>query len=143
MAIKRGAGGGRNLMGVIAGRWYFPTFDLTAALFVAWFATWAFAAQETWETGFQFLYVALLVTLYLFKGRDEFAMHCWRRATSATFAMLIVSPAVIGFMEGFVEGITDRASQGPSEMSVDALFALLFATFFAAFEWTRFRESRV
>jgi hypothetical protein len=74
--------------------------------------------------------------------------------------MLIAAPLLVAFGEGLMHGfaagqardIAEQAGKaappeykaGPSyRPSPDAVIAVLFATFLGAFQWTRFRGSRI
>ena len=129
---------------------YFLILDASAVLFVLWALSKAidFGAVETLvEIAWGLTLIALI---WLGRRRDEFAEHCWREATSATFIMLLAAPILVSFLTGVVDGFTSEAARDAGnaaaaarsenfEPSLDAILILLFATFFASFEWSRFR----
>ena len=131
---------------------YFLMFDICALLFAAWAVAWSVRGDGEWVTLLGAAWLIGLLVLHSRKRRDEFAEHCWRKATSVTFGMLLIAPLLVSFLSGIVEGFTTEAvrdaANGPAiaaapsegfEPSLDAILILLFGTFFVTFEWTRFR----
>jgi ABC-type phosphate transport system permease subunit len=129
---------------------YFLMVDVSGLLFATWAVGWTVRGAADWVTLLGAVWLISLLVLFSRKRRDEFAEHCWRRATSATFGMLLIAPllvTVIGLMaEGFMaEHARDsglaRTPVRPEdfEPSLGAILILLFGTFFLSFEWTRFR----
>ena len=87
----------------------------------------------------------LILLGLLQRRRDEFAEHCWRRATRATFTALLLVPLAWSFACGVYAGLAGKAAPTGAPIgladapSVGVLLFVLLATFFASFEWTRFR----
>ena len=123
---------------------YFLWLDLAAVLFAVAAITTAtgigYGVSSVTGAASQLILLGLLR-----RRRDEFAEHCWRRATHATFTALLLVPLIYSFGSGLYEGFTGGppsvgAPTGLAEMpSLNALVFVLLATFFAVFEWTRFR----
>ena len=129
---------------------YFLMLDICGLLFATWAVGWMVRGDEKWVTVLGAAWLIGLLVLFSRKRRDEFAEHCWRQATSATFGMLLIAPLLVSFLTGMAEGfMTEHArdagravravSAEPFEPSLDVILILLFGTFFLTFEWTRFR----
>jgi hypothetical protein len=129
---------------------YFLMVDISGLLFATWAVSWTVRGDESWVTMLGAAWLISLLVLFSRKRRDEFAEHCWRRATSATFGMLLVAPLLVTFVAGIAEGFMAehardaglaRASVRPEDFRppLDAILILIFGTFFVSFEWTRFR----
>ena len=128
---------------------YFLKLDLCALAFSAWAIIWLVRGEEDWLTLLNAVWLVGLLILFSRERRDEFAEHCWRRATSATFGMLLAAPILVSFGAGVISGFTSEALGNSGtlvveqskdfEPSLDLLMLLCFGTFFSSFEWTRFR----
>jgi hypothetical protein len=118
---------------------YFMTIDLCTALFAAWAVMKVTGTDYAWEGPLEIGWSLILLALFSRRRRDEFADHCWRRATAATFVMLVVGPVLAAFFEGMWEGFRDMPRQTPYDPPLDLIVAILIATFFTSFQWTRFR----
>jgi hypothetical protein len=123
---------------------YFLWFDGAALLFVL--ASIAVAAGVGHGVAAVLGGASQLILLGLLpRRRDEFAEHCWRRATRATFTALLLVPLVWSFAFGIYAGFVGKAAPvgAPTSLadvpSTGVLLFALFATFFASFEWMRFR----
>lgn len=121
---------------------YFLLFDLCCALFVASATMNAVGIENDWVTALEVGWALVLLALFSRKRRDEFAEHCWRTATSATFVMLLIAPTLWSFGAGIWHGFNDLPKVEHYELPIDAILGILFATFFVRFQWTRFVESR-
>lgn len=121
---------------------YFLMFDACALLFLALIASEIAGYGGALVGALQVAWAALLLVLFPRKRRDEFAEHCWRRATSATFLMLVLAPIAIGFTTGLVDGFTHAPKRTDVHAGMDELIMILLATFHGVFEWTRFRATR-
>jgi uncharacterized membrane protein YfcA len=120
---------------------YFLMFDACAVLFMVLIVA-EIAGYDHWLVSLlAVIWAVLLLSLFSRKRRDEFAEHCWQRATSATFVMLIIAPLALGFGAGIIDGFTG-AQKNPSTVGTEPLVIILFATFYGVFEWTRFRGGR-
>ena len=111
---------------------FFLLVDLAAVLFVLWAFLRISSILDPVTRNLIWLAWTLLLFVMLFRrGQDEFWELCWRKASAATFAgLLIVPPLILLALPGF--------GQKPS-FDHDVLVILLFAIFFARFQWTRFR----
>ena len=131
---------------------YFLMLDICALLFAAWAIAWSLRGDGGWVTLLGAAWLIGLLVLHSRKRRDEFAEHCWRKATSVTFGMLLIAPLLVSFFAGILEGFTTEAARDAAngaavaatssedfEPSLDAILILLFGTFFTTFEWVRFR----
>jgi hypothetical protein len=118
---------------------YFLLFDLCCALFAAWLALEVAGFDNGWVVALEVFWTLLLLALFSRKRRDEFAEHCWRTATTATFVMLLIVPILWSVADGFIAGINDLPAVEDYEPPMDGVLAILFAAFFGSFQWTRFR----
>jgi hypothetical protein len=117
-----------------AGR-YFLFVDLASALFVLWAFLRLSSLLDPAPRNLIWLCWTLLLLAMLFRrGQDEFWKLCWRKASAATFAGLLIVPPLILFT-------LPLAGQRAS-FDHDVLVILLFAIFFARFQWARFRGAR-
>jgi hypothetical protein len=111
---------------------FFLFMDLASALFVLWAFLRMSSIMDATPRDLIWLSWTLLLFAMLFRrGQDEFWDLCWRRASAATFAGLLIVPPLILFT-------LPRAGQ-PAFFDHDVLVIILFAIFFARFQWTRFR----
>ena len=111
---------------------FFLLVDLASALFVLWAFLRLSSVLDSTTRNLIWLSWTLLLFVMLFRrGQDEFWELCWRKASAATFAGLLIVPPLILF-------ILPRAGQKPY-FDHDVLVIILFAIFFARFQWTRFR----
>ena len=133
---------------------YFLMLDICGLLFATWAIGWIVRGEEDWVTVLGAVWLISLLVLFSRKRRDEFAEYCWRRATSATFGMLLIAPLLVSFLTGVVDGFTTEAARDAGnaaaaaqsegfEPSLDVILILLFGTFFTSFEWARFRGGSV
>lgn len=115
---------------------FFLLIDLACVLFVLWAFLRLSSVLNPVTRNLIWLSWSLLLLLMLFRrGQDEFWDLCWRKASAATFAGLLIVPPLILFALSFQEGVTmDNA-----HFDHDALVIVLFAIFFARFQWIRFR----
>lgn len=130
---------------------YFLWFDICTLLFVLWVGL-VLAGVDEWPLVIAFLAWAVVLLAVFRTSRDEFAEHCWRSATSAVFAGLLLVPIVWTFSEGLYVGFTtehvrDVGRITPNDPTLsnevgpdwEELTSILFTIFFARFQWTRFR----
>ena len=111
---------------------FFLLVDLASALFVLWaFLRLSSVLDSTTRDLIWLSWTLLLFAMLFRRGQDEFWELCWRKASAATFAGLLIVPPLILF-------ILPRAGQKPF-FDHDVLVILLFAIFFSRFQWTRFR----
>ena len=111
---------------------FFLLTDLASVLFVLWAFLRLSSVLDSTSRDLIWLSWTLLLFAMLFRrGQDEFWELCWRKASAATFAGLLIVPPIILF-------ILPRAGQKPF-FDHDVLVILLFAIFFSRFQWTRFR----
>ena len=114
-----------------AGR-FFLLMDLASALYVLWAFLRLSSVLDAATRNLIWLSWTLLLLVMLFRrGQDEFWHLCWRKASAATFAGLLIVPPLILFT-------LSRAGQ-KAWFDHDVLVIVLFAIFFARFQWTRFR----
>ena len=111
---------------------FFLLVDLASALFVLWAVLRLFSVADSLPRNLIWLSWTLLLAVMLFRrGQDEFWQSCWRKASAAAFAGLLIVPPLLllGLSAAGQETIFDH----------DVLVIVLFAIFFARFQWTRFR----
>ena len=115
---------------------FFLLMDLASALFVLWaFLRLSEFLDPATRNVIWVSWTLLLFAMLFRRGQDEFWDLCWRKASAATFAGLLILPPLILFALSFQEGVT----MGNARFDHDVLVILLFAIFFATFQWTRFR----
>lgn len=115
---------------------FFLLMDVAAVLFVLWAFLRLSSILEPATRNLIWLCWSLLLFVMLFRrGQDEFWDLCWRKASVATFAGLLIVPPIILFTLGLQETSSDQ-----DNLDHDVLVIVLFAIFFAKFEWTRFRS---
>lgn len=111
---------------------YFLLVDLASGLFVLWAFLRLSEVGDPPPRNLVWLAWTLLLFAMLFRrGQDEFWELCWRKASAAAFAGLLIVPPLILFT-------LSRAGH-PAWFDHDVLVLVLFAIFFARFQWTRFR----
>lgn len=111
---------------------FFLLMDLASVIFVLWAFLRLSSVLDPATRNLIWLSWTLLLFVMLFRrGQDEFWDLCWRKASAATFAGLLIVPQLILFA-------LSRAGQR-SSFDHDVLVIVLFAIFFARFHWTRFR----
>ena len=118
---------------------FFLQMDIATALFVLWAVLFVSSNGDDVRVLIQLAWTLMLFVLFFRRGQDEFWNACWRRATSAAFLALVVTPVTSGFIEGLMDGFMDRPAVRSAEPPFDAIVTVLFAAFFATFHWTRFR----
>jgi hypothetical protein len=109
--------------------------DLASLLFVLWAVLRLFSLVDALPRNMVWLAWTLLLAAMLFRrGQDEFWHLCWRKASVAAFAGLLIVPPLL------LVGLS--AAGQKTTFDHDVLVILLFAIFFARFHWTRFRGAR-
>lgn len=86
-------------------------------------------------------------SLYLLftKNKDELIRHYWRRAATFTFAVLLLSPLLIGVATGLYIGFTTEpaelveAERLPEIISLELFQTLMIISFFVSFYWYKHR----
>lgn len=135
---------------------FFLLTDIATVLFVIWAAT---VLTDTLNAdrriSLWLAWTLLLFGMLVRRGHDEFWNLCWRQASVAAFAGLLIVPPLYSFSLGFYEGfVTEPAGRTldairpspskavlslPTDIDHDILLIILFTIFFARFQWTRFR----
>lgn len=111
---------------------FFLLMDLASVLFVLWAFLRLSEFLDPMPRNLVWLSWTLLLFVMLFRrGQDEFWHLCWRKASAATFAGLLIVPPLILFT-------LSKAGQ-PAWFDHDVLVLVLFVIFFVTFQWNRFR----
>jgi hypothetical protein len=111
---------------------YFLLTDLASALFAVWvFLRFSEFLDPLPRNVIWVAWTLLLFAMLFRRGQDEFWELCWRKASAATFAGLLIAPPIILFT-------LEKAGQ-PAAFDHDVLVILLFSIFFVRFHWIRFR----
>lgn len=111
---------------------FFLLVDLASVLFVLWAFLRLSEFLDPLARNVVWVSWTLLLFVMLFRhGQDEFWDLCWRKASAATFAGLLIVPPLILFT-------LSRTGQ-KVWFDHDVLVLVLFAIFFATFQWTRLR----
>ena len=114
---------------------FFLLMDLAAVLFVLWaFLRLSEFLDPVTRNVVWAAWTLLLFAMLFRRGQDEFWELCWRKASAATFAGLLIVPPLILF-------VLPRAGQ-EAWFDHDVLVLILFAIFFATFQWTKSRGGR-
>ncbi len=117
----------------------FTLFNIFAGLFIclAISEIWIRALAESWIFVPLVLSMTAIAFVLIFKKRtDEFSAECWKVATTTAFALVLVSP----FMVGFLQGLTRDSITALNEANhADTLWTTQILLFIVAFYAKRLR----